>query len=1067
MSAIRSQDPRPVEIYRRAGIIAWFASNPIAANLLMLTAIIAGLLSLGVIRKEAFPSAPADRITVSVNFDTGSTPEIAEEGIALKVEEALEEVPGIKSITSQSSSRGSTVTIEKLSDYDLDQLLQDVKSQVDAINTFPTSANKPVVAKQRRQQHVLWVQVFGDSDRETLQTLAERIKSDLLEMPDVSNITFTGKAEPMMQIEIDRGRLQSYGLTIDDISRAINAESSASPSTSLRNAQGVVRLTTTELASTISEFSHIPLITNAKGTVITLGDIAELKDGFNDEALVLARYNGENSIGIELLIGEDGDIIRIADQGMAIVEKWQTSGLVPEGVKIVAWYDRSQFIIERLTLLTKNGLGGIALVFIILALFLNIRVAFWVAAGLPFIFLGTLFFMTDSFVGITINEMSTFGFIMALGIVVDDAVVVGESVYTTRRIEGDSLQSTIQGVHRVAVPTLIGVMTTVAAFVCLSQVEGILGRIYSQFGIVVAICLMLSVVESKLILPAHLAHLDTHRKEHEGKTGFLARLQNAADRGLTWFNHNIYRVIIKKSVQHRYMVIGAFLSVLIAVLSMPFTGAVRIGFFPAIQDDVIRANLAMQNDVSFGQTRKNLLRLEAAARLADKELRGNTDQSAISSMQVAATSDQAGSIEVELQKGGPYQSNEFADRWRQLSGFPEGTRQLRIMAIRMPVENLRIELKSWSVDSATAAGMDLKGYLEQRQGVSGIDDNLSGGEARMRFKLTELGRAMGLDMSDLSSQLLQSFGGGVTQKFQRGKDEVRVRVSFPDNQRQTLDDVLKAQISTPDGRTIPINSVVSVLPEIAPQDITRIDGLRSVYISGVVDKELVTPDELVSELKSTIIPDLRRRYPDLIVRFSGEAEQQRETTDSMERVFAITMLIIYALLAVPLRSYIQPLLIMTAIPFGLVGAVLGHWFHGLTLSVLSLNGVLALSGVVVNDSLLLVSRFNQLIEEGLAVKDAIVEACTNRLRAVLLTSVTTFAGLAPLLSETTLSAQFLIPAAAALAYGILFATGITLVLVPCLLQIQEDAKSYLVKRPKSGVDNPAVQNARAAKTGLI
>jgi len=1028
------------------GIIAWFASNPVAANLLMATVIVAGLLSLNVIRKEAFPASPPERITVTVNFDTAATPEMAEEGIALKIEEALEDISGIKSVTSISNTNGSTVTVEKESNYDIDLLMQDVKNQVDAINTLPTTARKPIVAKQQNQQHVLWVQIVGDADQQTLQALAERMKSDLLEQPDISNVGFVGKAEPMIKIEIDKGRMQALGLTISDISRAINAESTASPTTSLRNQTATLRLTTAEQAYTVAEFAQIPIIVDASGTFIRLGEIAKITDGFNDETLVLSRYNGQSSVGLQLTIGDEGDIIRIAEQGKKVVSQWQSSDLLPENVKIVGWYDRSQFIIERLTLLIKNGAGGIALVFVVLALFLNLRVAAWVAAGLPFIVLGTVFFMSDSFAGITINEMSTFGFIMALGIVVDDAVVIGESVYTTRMRDGDTRINTIRGVHKVAVPTFIGVLTTVAAFLCLAQVDGILGRIYSQFGIVVAICLMLSMVESKLILPAHLTHLNTRKPTiAAGIRGLWPRIQRGADGGLQWFNQRLYCPLLGWVLNFRYWVIIVFLFVLYVVLSMPFNGTVRMGFFPSIQDDVVRATLTLQSDASFGLTREALTRLEAAAYRADEELRSGEGTTAIASLQVSADGDQSGTVEIELSKASAYNNNQFADRWRQLAGFPEGTKQLRILSVRVPVENLRIELKAWNAESATVAGNELKRFLEQHNGVSGIDDNLSGGEARLRFRLNEQGRALGLTMSDLSDQIVQSFGGGITQRFQRNKDEVQVRVSYPKEQRQTLSDVLNSRISLANGSRVPLQTVATIEAENAPEDITRIDGLRSIYISGVVDKDVVTSDTLVSEMRATIVADLERRFPDLIVHFGGEAEQRQETTQSMERAFTLTLLIIYALLAIPLKSYVQPLIIMTAIPFGLVGAVLGHWFNDLTLSVLSLNGVLALSGVVVNDSLLLVSRFNELSKEKIPLSQAIIEACSSRLRAVLLTSVTTFAGLAPLLSETTLSAQFLIPAAAALGYGILFATVITLILIPALLYIQEDIRAVLIR----------------------
>jgi len=1026
------------------GLIAWFASNPVAANLLMFTVIIAGLMSLSVIRKETFPASPASRVTVSVNYDTGATPEMAEEGIALKLEEAMEDVPGIKTVTSVSNVSGSTVTVEMDSGYDIDKLLLDIKSKVDSINTLPVEARKPIVTKVRRRSHVIWVQLFGDADQATLQQLANRLKNDLLQEPGISDVSAVGMAEPMMQIDIDRGRLMSYGLSVDDVERAVRAESSSSPTTSLRNPNGVLRLTTSQQAYTVEEFGRIPVITTSGGVIVRLADIANITDGFSDDQLVLSRYNGKPSVGLNVRLGDQGDITTVAAQAKGVVQRWIDNGELPNGIQLITWHDQSNFILERLGLLGGNAITGIIMVFAVLAIFLNLGVAIWVAAGLPFIFFGTLFFMTDSFLGITINEMSTFGFIMALGIVVDDAVVVGESVYHSRRRNGDSLSDTIRGVRLVAMPTLIGVLTTVVTFLSLSQVEGMMGRLYSQFGSVVAICLLLSVVESKLVLPAHLAHINTRPRTTSGWVGHWTRVQNAADRFIHWLSDKFYQRVIEFALRYRYPVVASFIILLIAVLSLPLTGVVRMGFFPSIQNDVITARLAMQSDASYGQTHTNLLRLEQAAWEADRALSGALGSKVyIESLQVSASGDLGGSLEVELTDDAPYTTNQFADKWREVSGFPEGTHQLRILSVMMPVENLRVELTAWSSDTAVSAGLELKKYLERLPGISGIDDNLGGGEPRLRFTLNNQGRALGLDTSDLSSQLLRSFAGAVTQRFQRSRDEVRVRLSVPKEQRQSYEDVLSSRIRTPSGQMVTLSSVVDVVAENSPKDITRIDGLRSVYINGVSDKSVVTPDALVRTLKEGIVADLERRYPGLNVKFAGEAEQREETSNSLQHIFVVTLLLIFALLAIPLKSYAQPLIIMTAIPFGLVGAVLGHWFHGLTISILSLNGVLALSGVVVNDSLLLVSRYNGLVSEGGETDKAIVEACTGRLRAILLTSATTFAGLAPLISETSLSAQFLVPAAAAMAYGILFATAITLVLIPCLLQILIDASRLL------------------------
>ncbi|MEH6480371.1 MULTISPECIES: efflux RND transporter permease subunit [Pseudoalteromonas] len=1024
------------------GIINWFANNSVAANLLLVSVIVMGIMSLTTLRKEAFPSLEPDTISVSVVYDSGDALQ-AEEGIALKIEEALETVSGIKRITSTSDASGSHVSIEKSTDYSLDELLVDVKNQVDAINNFPADAEQPVIDKARRQDHALTLQLFGDADRHTLQNLGEKLKADLLAQSGISDVEQSGVLDPMMSIEIDEGKLQAYGLTISDVSEVINNESSSPLSTSLRDSSKIIRLKAADQAYWQRDFANIVLLTTASGTQIKLGDVATVTDSFAEDSNSLSRYNQQNAVGVEILMGDNSDITTIVEQANSVIDKWHESGLLPQNVELESWHDKSTMITERLSLLTKNAVTGIIMVFVILAIFLNVRVALWVAGGLPFVFFGTLYFMTDGYTALTINEMTTFGFIMALGIVVDDAVVVGESIYTTRKKHGDTLNNTVLGTMKVAVPTIFGVLTTVAAFVALSNVSGNLGKIYSQFATVVTICLLLSVVESKLILPSHLAHISTKRQVKKGLAGLWSKIQHGADSGLSWFSKNIYCKVIEFSLRFRYAVVAAFIAFFILVIGMPMTGTVKVGFFPSIAGDTVTADLVMQNDAAYGQTNTNLLTLEQSALQAEQNLmtKLSSDKSEITSLQVISSSDTSGEVSVELLNEGAFTASEFAQEWQRVAGSLEGSKKLQILATRKMVDNFKVELKAWDDETVMAAGALFKERLQNTAGVNGIDDNLNPGQPQLKFTLNAQGRALGMDTASLSKQVLQAFGGAVVQRYQRNKDEVKVRVRYPEDARKTPADIMQSRISLPDGTVVPLVNVATVSSEYQQDEITRIDGLRAIYLSAQVDKNVIAPNELVANLKRDLIPELTQQFPNLSVYFAGEAEQQSETTSSMSTMFVAALLVIYVLLAIPLKSYIQPMLIMVAIPFGIVGAILGHWWNDLTISILSLNGILALSGVVVNDSLLLVSRFNELVkEESMSTHDAIVESCTSRLRAVLLTSITTYAGLVPLLSETSMQAQFLIPAAASLGYGILFATVITLILIPALLMIQTDAK---------------------------
>lgn len=1028
------------------GIIGWFASNPVAANLLLLSVIILGLISLGGLRKEAFPMMEAEAINIVVNYDSGDAAAV-EEGIVIKVEEALATVAGIKRITSTSTTNAASIRVEKSGDYDLDVLLRDIKSNVDAIYNFPADAEKPVINIERQLEHAYSIVIAGDADQATLQELGQQLKSDLLILPGISNISFSGYAEPMISIEIDESRLASYGLTLSEVSELINQESGTALTTSLRNADKVVRLKASDQAYYLKEFDNIPLVTGDDGALIRLGDVATITDSYADDRLVLARYNGKKGLGLEIRVDEGGDVIDIVGKVNQVIEQWRASGNLPQGIEISSWDDGSEMITDRLSLLIKNALTGIALVFIVLALFLNLRVAIWVAAGLPFVFCGTLFFMTDDFTGMSINELTTFGFILALGIVVDDAVVVGESIYTTRREEGDTLENTIKGTKRVAVPTIFGVLTTVATFVALSNVSGGMGQVYSQFAVIVTLCLLLSVVESKLILPSHLAHLNTHRKVGTGWKDSWARIQHAADTGLNTFSQRIYQPLVDRILEYRYAAVAGFIALFILVIGMPFNGAVRVGFFPDIPGSVLATSMTMQTDASYGQTLENLNHIEQAALQTDRQLSAADPdygkRSAINVIEVVASDDLSAGVTVELEKDAPYSMKEFAGIWQEKIGNPEGVKKLRVISGFDMGDNFKVELKAWDHSTLQSAGEAFREYLSGISGVMSVDDNYDTGQAQLRFELNEQGFALGLDTAALSRHLLQAFGGEVVQRFQRGKDEVTVRVRYPESERQTTEDVMTSLISTPSGMNVPLSSVAHVVSDFQQQSLTRISGKPAVYVSADVDKDVLSANELVSGLREQLVPELKAQYPDLVIHFAGEAERQAETSGSMANLFVVALLAIYILLAVPLKSYVQPLIIMTAIPFGFIGAILGHWANDMLLSVLSFNGIVALSGVVVNDSLLLTSRFNDLVAQGIPVRKAVQGACRDRLRAVLLTSVTTYAGLMPLLGETSTQAQFIIPAAASLGYGILFATFITLLLIPALLLIHHEVKQKL------------------------
>ncbi|WP_051309100.1 efflux RND transporter permease subunit [Desulfogranum japonicum] len=1029
------------------GIIGWFVENPIAANLLMIVVIVLGVMQAANLQRESFPSTEPNSITISVSYDSGSAQQ-AEEGIAMKIEDQLEGVNGIKNLTSASTASGATVTVEKLDDYNLETLLDDVKDKIDAISTFPADAKNPVISKSQREEHAIWVQLYGEADRATLQNLAYRLKLDLLSNSYVSQVNTAGWIDPMMVIEIDEGKLQAYGLSLSDVESAVNATSSDTMSAVLNGDNVYLQLKSSSQAYYKTEFAAIPLLTTNNGHQVLLGDVAEVADLFDDSTSVLSRFNGVNSVALQVIASDDDDITETVSGALEVITEWRDGGKLPTGVELATWHDHSINIKQRLALLGKNAFSGIVLVFVLLAACLNLTVAFWVAMGLPFIFFGTLYFMGIPCIDLTLNEFTTFGFIMALGIVVDDAVVIGESVYTVRRGEGDTKASTIKGTMLVAVPTLFGVFTTVAAFYSLTQLSGRLGQLYSQFATVVTVCLLLSLIESKLILPAHLSHLNTRRsKIGNPYLALWQKVQVATDFCLEWFNEQIYRRVIECSLSHRYTISILFLVVFVLVVSMPLTGKVRLSFFPDVPGDTINGQLAMQNDASYGQTHAALSQLEQQALQADEDLRGDGAASGIASLQVLSEADRSGKITVELAPDSPYDVKSFTNRWRELAGQPEGARTVSIQSRHNTIDAFRMELRSNDDQELIAAGEWVKTYLLDIPAVSGIEDNLEPGMPQLHIELNQEGRALGLTTDMLSQQIYQAFSGQIVQRYQRNSDEIEVKVRYPESSRGNPADVLMANIRTSDNTVLPLDSVATVTYGYTRDTIDRINGKRAVYVSSDINKEMLSATELVTKVQQELVVQLKRHYPGLDVHFAGEAEQQAETEHSMINMFLMALFIIYVLLAVPLKSYVQPLLIMMAIPFGVVGAILGHWYNNLPLCILSLNGIIALSGVVVNDSLLLVTCFNSLRKEnhGSAPEKLIGIACRSRLRAVLLTSCTTYAGLMPLLGEKTRQAQFLIPAAVSLGYGILFATVITLILIPSLLMIQHDVASLMVR----------------------
>ena len=1040
--------PEPLHS-RETGVIAWFAGNPVAANLLMMSILILGIISGFGLRIEGFPLIDPTSITVNVNYSSGNARQ-AEEGIAIKIEEALQGVEGIKEIRSTSTADGATVTVERVSGYDLERLNSEVKNKVDGIYGFPVAAEKATISKQLWEENALWIDLYGDIDQHSLQQLTRQFELALLRLPAINKVTKSGWQTPEIAIEVDEMALQAHGLTLGELARRVGNESLSEVSGELRSADGVIRLKADRQRYRYQEFAELVVATHSDGSVTRLADIATITDGFEETPRILSRFQGKPAINLQVIVDRNSSILEVADAARQLSREWRDNGRLPAGVDIALWWDKSTFMVDRLTLLVKNGAIGILLVMAVLAVFLNLRVAFWVGMCLPVCFAGALLVMGESMLNLTLNDLTSFGFIIVLGILVDDAVVVGESIYSTRQARGDTLQSTIIGVKRIAVPTMFGVLTTVAAFYPLSLIKGELGQIFGQFALVAVVCLLFSLLESKLILPAHLANIDT-RLRPQPQSNLLGRgfqqLQQRANDLLVWIDEHCYQPAVHRAIRYRYAALVVFLALFVLVVGMIPAGKVKMVFFPNIARDVIAINYTAEEGSGYGISHGLAYDIEALVDTLNAGWQQQMPDSSavIARIQTQVLQDRQGSVVMELSPAAERMVAvaEVEQALREALVNVEGIRQLQVIASDGGFSDFELKLLADDRQQLQRGVDRLVAALDAMPAVNDIQNDFKAGQPQLVFELTAEGRARGMTMAGLARQIQQAFYGAEVQRLQRGKDEVKVRVRYPAAQRRDITVLQRARIRTPDGAIVPLSAVARMVSQPSVSEINRINGRLAATISADVDKTLMAPAEVLARLQQTVLTELQRREPGLEVLQGGETAQEEETKASMLTMFCLSLMLIYILLAVPLKSYWQPLLIMSVIPFGIVGAILGHWFSDLAISILSLNGILALSGVVVNNSLLLINRFNELRGAGEEVLSAIVSAGRHRFRAILLTSVTTYAGLASLLLETSEQAQYLIPAAASLAYGILFSTLITLVLVPVLLTITDDVRRRL------------------------
>ncbi len=1035
------------------GPLAWMTQNSVASNLLMIVLLVGGMLTLSRIKQEVFPQFELDVVVVNVAYP-GASPSEVEQGVVLALEEAVRGVDGVKEVNSTSKEGVGVVTVELELGADADRALADVKSATDRITSFPQDVERPVISLATNRSQVVNIIVSGEQSEATIREVAERIRGDLLRKDGVTVVDLAGVRPPEISIDVPQAELRRFGVTLEDIANRVRAASVDLPGGGVKTSGGEVLVRTTERRMSASEFEDIVILSRPDGSEVHLGEMGEVKDGFreNDQQ---AFFNGKRAAMVKVYQVGDQTPLAISKTVQEYVE--QNESLMPPGIELATWADISEMYEERLDLMLRNSYLGLILVVLILGLFLELRLALWVTLGIPISFVGALLFMPS--MDVSINMISLFAFIVTLGMVVDDAIVVGEAIYK-RRTEGASLlHAAIGGVREVATPVVFAILTTIIAFMPMLFVPGPAGKFFRLIPLVVIAVLLISLVESLLILPAHLAH---SKPSSWGIIKFIHDKQQRFSRGVEWFIENTYVPFLRRAVQRRYLTLAVCVSLLIATMGLRAGGRLDFTFMPKVDGDVIVAELELPFGSPVAGSTEATQRMVALARKILEERGGEANLSRGIFAQVGqkgsfrgGLSGMAGSLggshEAEVAvfivplDRRSFTSTDFAREWRERIGEVAGMESLKFFFSTGPSAGnpVDIELAHEELDVLERASTRLASELGDYAGVYAIDDGFSAGKEQLDFKLTPQGRSLGITEAELARQVRHAFFGAEAVRQQRGRDELRAYVRLPTAERLSEYDIESLLIRPPGGGEIPVAEAATIQRGRAYTEIKRRDGRRVVSVTADVDGAIANANEVVPDVVKKKLPTLLADFGGLSYSLQGEQREQANTMGSLGSSFVLAIIAIFALLAVAFRSYVQPLIIMMVIPFGLIGAVIGHVIMGYDMSLMTMMGVVALSGVVVNDSLILVVAVNRYREDGMSPFGAVVAGGGRRFRPIILTSLTTFFGLVPMILETSVQARFLIPMAISLGFGVLFATVITLVLVPSLYLVVIDVKHGL------------------------
>ena len=1037
------------------GPIAWMARNTVAANLAMLVLLIGGVVAALNIKQEVFPEFELDIITVAVPYP-GASPAEVEQGITLAIEEAIRGVDGVKEITSSSAEGGAGVTIELLLGADKAKVLNDIKSAIDRITSFPKEAERPTVSLLSNRREVINLVIYGDLNEHTRHRLADKIRNDLLADPRITQADLSGVRPLEIAIEIPLATLRTYNLTLPAVADIIRRHAVELPAGAVKTSGGEILLRTAERRDAGKEFHNIPIISLPDGTEITLGSIAKITDGFIDDDQS-ASFNGKPAVMVQVFRVGDETPIEVAAAAREYVDSVKDD--LPGGAKIAVYRDYSEIYRDRMDLLMRNAMFGLLLVLLVLGAFLEVRLAFWVTMGIPISFLGSLLFV-PSIAGVSLNMISLFAFIVALGMVVDDAIVVGENIHELRKQGVPPLKAAIVGAQGVGMPVVFAVLTTITAFSPLFFVPGFTGKLFMQIPAVVVSVFVISLFESLFVLPAHLAHLATDNLFFVWR--WIGYVQEPISDLMDTYIERVHKPVLAGLLRWRYLTVAVGIALLLGTLGYVKGGRVEFSFMPRVEGDIITARAELVYGSPITDTEKVRDRLVRAAQRVlaksggDAVLRGlytevgstirrggahggNTSAGNLTGVQVYLV--QSNLREVSASR--------FAKLWRDEVGEIAGLESMTYKFSMGPSagDPIDVQLSHADMETLERASVELAGRLATFKGVKDIADGFSSGKPQFDFTIRPEATSLGITAADLAAQVRSSFYGSEALRQQRGRDELRVMVRLPESERTSAHDIENLMLRTRAGDDIPLSVAANVHRGRAYTTINRVDGRRTSNVTADIDKSQGSAGKVLASLTQKHLPELQSRYPGLGFEFGGERKHRNEALGALGSGFSMAMMVMFALLAIPFRSYVQPAVVMSAIPFGIVGAVWGHVAMGFELSIISMMGIVALSGVVVNDSLVLVDAANNKRAEGVSHFEAIHFAGARRFRPILLTSLTTFLGLAPMIVEPSVQARFLVPMAISLGFGILFSTVIVLGLVPSFYMIVEDIRAVFVDDP--------------------